>query len=268
MAVDVYATESAVNLVSGLIDQGYEDYSVEAAASKIFASEALSRVADEALQISGGNGFMREYPYERAVRDCRVNRIFEGTNEVLTLYTALTGMKFAFDQLKELQQSAGNIGNIFKDPIKGFGVLSEYTKMRVGAQTRFGKPTLTKAHASLKGIAAIFEEETQNLTRTVDRVARKHGKDIIGKQFATSRIALIMIDLFVLAAMMSRVSQSIEENGVEKTQKEREMLDVFAFQARRRIRDCHKQVDSNVDEEIKGLSDLMCEQESYRWDIL
>ena len=58
MVVDCYATESVVTIVSSLIDAGYEDYAVEAAISKIFASEALWRATDEALQIAGGNGFM------------------------------------------------------------------------------------------------------------------------------------------------------------------------------------------------------------------
>ena len=57
-------------MVAGLVDQGYEDYAVEAAISKVFATEALWRTTDEALQIAGGNGYMREFPYERALRDC------------------------------------------------------------------------------------------------------------------------------------------------------------------------------------------------------
>lgn len=89
MGVDCYATESVVSMVSGLVDAGYEDYAVEAAISKVFASEALWRCSDEALQIAGGNGFMRDYPYEHILRDARVNRIFEGTNEVLTLFHSI-----------------------------------------------------------------------------------------------------------------------------------------------------------------------------------
>ena len=69
MVVDCYATEAVVSMVAGLNDDGYEDYAVEAAISKVFASEALGRTADEALQIAGGNGYMCEYPYERVVRD-------------------------------------------------------------------------------------------------------------------------------------------------------------------------------------------------------
>ena len=55
-------------LVAGLMDHGYQEYAVEAAISKVFASEALWRTADEALQVAGGSGYMREFPYERAVR--------------------------------------------------------------------------------------------------------------------------------------------------------------------------------------------------------
>src|SRR5512147_381222 len=123
MVADEYAAESVVSMVSGLIDQGYQDYAVEAAISKVYATEALWRTADEALQIAGGNGYMREFPYERALRDSRINRIFEGTNDILRLFIALTAMNDVGMQLKELAQS---VRGALADPIKGFGVLSEY----------------------------------------------------------------------------------------------------------------------------------------------
>ena len=69
MTLDCFAAESAVYMVAHYIDSGYEDYSVEAAISKIFASEALQRAAYEALQIAGGSGFMRDYPFEQVTRD-------------------------------------------------------------------------------------------------------------------------------------------------------------------------------------------------------
>ena len=91
----------AKNLVAGhiledlaqYIDSGSEDYSVEAEISKVFASEALQRSAYEALQIAAGSGFMRDYPCEQITRDCRILTIFEGTNEVLRLYIALSGVE-------------------------------------------------------------------------------------------------------------------------------------------------------------------------------
>ena len=82
MTIDCFAAESAVWMVAHYIDSGVEDYSVEAAMSKVFASEALQRSAYEALQIAAGSGFMRAAPYEQSTRDCRILSIFEGTNEV------------------------------------------------------------------------------------------------------------------------------------------------------------------------------------------
>ena len=134
MVVECYAAESVVRMVAGLIDQGYQDYAVEAAASKVFASEALWRVADEALQVAGGNGFMREFPYERALRDARINRIFEGTNEILRLFIALTAMNAVGTQLKELSHG---LKGVFADPIKGFGVISDYARRRASFATTY-----------------------------------------------------------------------------------------------------------------------------------
>ncbi|MCB0334520.1 MAG: acyl-CoA dehydrogenase family protein, partial [Bdellovibrionales bacterium] len=139
MTVDCFAAESLVNMVAYLIDSGHEDYSVEAAMSKVFASEALWKHANEALQVAGGSGFMKEYPYESIVRDCRINMIFEGTNEILRLYIALSGFQMAGEYLKEIGKSGKNI---FNDPIKGFGVLSDYASKKFTQLTSLGRDRL------------------------------------------------------------------------------------------------------------------------------
>src|SRR3984885_1408809 len=120
MTLECFAAESVVWMVAHYIDSGLEDYSVEAAISKVYASEAIQRAAYEALQIAGGNGFMREFPYEEATRDCRILSIFEGTNEVLRLYIALSGLKEIGRSYSELRAA---VDDIFNMPIKGFGRL-------------------------------------------------------------------------------------------------------------------------------------------------
>ena len=85
MTIDCFAAESVVSMVAHFIDSGVKDYSIEAACSKVFGSEALWRGVNESLQIAGGNGYMKEFPYERMLRDSRINMIFEGTNEILRL---------------------------------------------------------------------------------------------------------------------------------------------------------------------------------------
>jgi alkylation response protein AidB-like acyl-CoA dehydrogenase len=266
MVVDCYATESAVNMVNHLIDSGHEEYAVEAAITKVFSSEAMWRTIDEALQVAGGNGFMREYPYERALRDARINRIFEGTNDILRLFIALTAMNEVGGQLKELSSS---LKGIFDNPIKGFGVISDYARRRASLSTTYvkrEKAQFTKLHPALQKVQLNFEELTKDLALAVDRILRKHGKNVIGKQFASRRLADMMIDLFMLACTMSRVSTAVTEKGATAVTKELEILEVLSGQVRRRVRSNLNKIDDNDDELIKSLADHALDAEGYLWD--
>ncbi len=87
MVAEVYQMESVVYRTAWMYDQG-KKIPREGAICKMFCSEALGRVADKAVQIHGGNGFMGEHPVERFYRDARINRIFEGTNEIQRMVIA------------------------------------------------------------------------------------------------------------------------------------------------------------------------------------
>ncbi|MCL4158254.1 UNVERIFIED_CONTAM: hypothetical protein GTU68_036421, partial [Idotea baltica] len=193
MTVDCFAVESVVAMVGHYIDSGAEDYSTEAAISKIFATEALWNSAHEALQIAGGNGFMKEYPYEMIVRDSRINMIFEGTNEILRLFIALSGMKDAGSYLKETQKG---ISKIFNDPIKGFGLMGEYSSKKFTELTSLGRDKL-EVNSELKSEAEVYEIYTVELGKVTESILKKYGKEIIGKQFISKRLANVAIDLFV-----------------------------------------------------------------------
>jgi acyl-CoA dehydrogenase family protein 9 len=267
MLVDCYAAESVVNLVAHLIDGKQQDYAVEAAISKIFASEALFRVSDEALQIAAGIGYMRELPYERVSRDARIMRIFEGTNEILRLFTALTAMSDVSSQLQEL---ASSLKGVFNDPIKGFGVFTDYAKRQAGLRTGLGTQTkrMTGLPEEVRDVTAIFEEATRELATGADRILRKHGRAIIDKQLATRRLADIMIDLFVLASMLSRVGTRVQNDGAAAAERELAILRSFAGQAKTRIDRNFARIDENEDELIKSLGDYAMEREGYPWDVL
>jgi alkylation response protein AidB-like acyl-CoA dehydrogenase len=266
MVVDCYAAEAAVNMVNHFIDAGHEDYAVEAAITKVFASEAMWRTIDEALQIAGGNGFMREFPYERALRDARINRIFEGTNDILRLFIALTSMNEVGSQLKEL---ADSLKGIFDNPIKGFGVISEYARRRASLATSYikrDKATFTRLHPALSRQQVAFEALSRDLATSVDYVLRKHGKNIIGKQFATRRLADMMIDLFVFACTLSRVSTAVEARGAASVTRELEILEVFSGQVQRRFQASYAQITENDDELVKSLANHALDLDGYTWD--
>ena len=266
MVVDCYTSEAVVSMVGGLVDAGFQEYAVEAAISKVYATECLSRTADEALQIAGGNGYMREYPYERIVRDSRINRIFEGTNEILRLFIALTAVNDVAAQLKDLSDFMKGRLN---DPIKGFGLLSDYATKHAKLITGHGGATrLSGLHRAIKPEIEVFEEATRDLAQAADRILRKHGKNIVGKQFATERLANIMIDLFVMACTLSRVQASIETNGIAEASQEIQILQVFAHEARVRIRQNFRRIDDNEDELLKALATDACEVERFRWDTI
>jgi alkylation response protein AidB-like acyl-CoA dehydrogenase len=85
MATELVAARQLVRLAASKLDQGHVDASAYCAMAKRFATDAGYRVCDEALQLHGGNGYIKEYPLERYLRDSRVHRILEGTNEVMRL---------------------------------------------------------------------------------------------------------------------------------------------------------------------------------------
>ncbi len=267
--VDCYAAEATVAMVAHLSDAGFEDYAVEAAISKVFATEALWRSADEALQLAGGNGYMCEFPYERIVRDCRINRIFEGTNDILRLFIALTAMN---DVGQNLSAVASSLKGIFQEPIKGFGVLSDYGKRKFSNLTGVGglQATLSKVHPRLKAEAQIFEDGVRELAAASERVLMRYGKKIIGQQLIAQRLADVMIDLFAMVCVLSRVTRSLETAAGSAAQvgDEVKIAVIFCGQAQNRMKAHLQLLDKNVDAPSRDIAHLAFQEEGYLWDTL
>ena len=265
MAIDCFAAESVVWMVAHYIDTGSEDYSVEAAISKVFASEALQRSAYEALQIAAGSGFMRELPYEQITRDCRILTIFEGTNEVLRLYIALSGLKDLGRSLSELKSA---VDDIFNNPIKGFGVLTDYAEKRLTQATGVGRDKISsKMPQPLREAADIYERYTVELAKASDYLLRKHGKSIAGRQHDLKRIADIGIDLFVGLCVLSRAAGASRLPG-EQGARAVGLALVFAHQAKRRMANLVRRITRNEDEEMDRLAGFIVNNGSYPWDVV
>ena len=265
MAVDCFAAESVVWMVAHYIDSGHTDYSTEAAISKVFASEAMLRTANEAMQIAAGNGYMKEYPYERIARDSRILTIFEGTSEILRLFIALSGMKDVGDSLKDMK---AGVQGIFNNPIKGFGVLTDYTGRRLTQITSLGRDHIVaNVPASLQDEALVYEKYTQELSRLTDVLLRRHGKHIIGQQLSMQRVADVAIDLFVGISVLSRVA-SMEADGSEKYAFALSIAKLFTQDAKRRMNQNLRRLLKNEDESTTSLCDYIVNEEGYPWDII
>jgi alkylation response protein AidB-like acyl-CoA dehydrogenase len=265
MTVECFAAESVVWMVAHYIDSGLEDYSVEAAISKVYASEAIQRSAHEALQIAGGNGFMRDFPYEQAVRDCRILSIVEGTNEVLRLYIALSGLKDLGKSYAELKVA---VDAIFNHPIKGFGVLADYAEKRLTRATGVGRDKiLGKIPAELREATSTFEKYTVALAKVSDFLLRKYGKSIAGRQHALKRVADMTIDLFVGLCVLSRAT-ALAAAGGDEGKHAVLIAHAFARQARRRLAHNVRRIERNEDEEMDRLAGFILDKGRYPWDIV
>src|SRR5881398_3914802 len=102
IAADAYAMDAMTTITAALIDRGLEDYMLETAMLKVFTTERLWECINDAFQIHGGSAYFTDLPLERMLRDARINQIGEGSNEVLTSFIALVGMRGPGMEFKEI----------------------------------------------------------------------------------------------------------------------------------------------------------------------
>jgi acyl-CoA dehydrogenase family protein 9 len=261
MMMNTYVAESMVYMTTSMIDRKDIDYSVESACAKIFASEMLWEVMDENLQIWAGAGYMKEYPYERWMRDARINRIFEGTNEILRAFVALSGMQGPGQELAGLAEA-------IKYPLKGLGPVSDFAIRKIKQNLLPGE-SITKAHPALKKMAGMLEEYAIEFSTQVEVLIRRHGKALHQRQFAQKRIADIAIDFYAMACVLSRVTDALNtKGGPEKCVLELNIAEAFFNRANRRIRGNFKAIDRNDDDAMKTIANTAYELGGYPFDTL
>lgn len=251
-AAECYALDAAWMLTAGMVDQGGIDFSLETAACKVYASEMAYRASNEALQMAGGMGYSKEFPFEQSVRDSRIMLIFEGTNEILRALVALMGLQQPGERLKAL-------GKALQDPIHGFGAISSYLAGR--AKSTLNKPDFTKVHPALADEAELVASQVHALARGVEWALRKHGKAIIERQYVQERLANAAIDLFLATATLSRITAEIEhaDGNLEAVAGELDCARVFVHMAYRRARRSLKALKVNQDARIDAIAERAVE---------
>ncbi|HWJ21938.1 MAG TPA: acyl-CoA dehydrogenase family protein [Gemmatimonadaceae bacterium] len=251
-AAECYALDSAVTLTAGLVDRGGVDYSLETAACKVFGSELAYHAAHEAMQVAGGIGYSKEYPYEQAVRDSRINLIFEGTNEVLRALVALTGLQQPGERLAAL-------GKALAAPIRSLGAIGSFLSGQ--ARKTLAKPAFTQVHPALVAEAAQVSELVHDLAVGVDRVLRRHGKKIIERQFLQERLADAAIDIYLATAVLSRTTWELErvQGDEAKVRAELDCARLFVDIAYRRARRNIRALRGGQDGRMKALAERALE---------
>ncbi|NRS48281.1 acyl-CoA dehydrogenase family protein [Brevibacillus sp. HB2.2] len=229
MAVKTYAAESSVYRTVGLFDtaltrlgekaddgaevaKAIADYAIECSINKVFATEVLDYCVDEGVQIHGGYGFMSEYEIENMYRDSRINRIFEGTNEINRMLIPDTLVKKAMKGELPLLQAASSLQA---------DLMSYYPE-------------------EIEDAPLAMEKHLINITRKIilmvaGSALMKYQQEMSKEQELLALAADMLIELYAMDSIVKRTEKAMAAKGIEAEQQKLEMTAVYVHEAFDRI---------------------------------
>src|SRR4051794_9569304 len=260
MVAFTFGLESMAYLTCGLVDNGVPDYSLESAICKVSGTEFMWYAANRVLQLKGGEGYMRTEPYEKMLRDIRIFPIFEGANDVMRAFIALSGMKPLGEKLQELGELE------LSDPLGSLGVLADYVGGRI--QRAVGPARVTKAHPELEKLAEPIAGQVKRLSGIAESVLREHRKGIAERQFIQKRLSDAVSDVFAQIAVLSRVTHIFEDQGVEPSGQERYIAETFCNRAAVRVEHNLGHVEDNDDDRLAAIAKLAYRRGEYGYAFI
>ena len=229
MAADAYAMEAMTTITASLIDRGLEDYMMETAMLKVFTTERLWEGINDAFQIHGGSAYFNDLPLERMLRDARINQIGEGSNEVLTSFVALVGMRGPGMEFKEIYDT-------MMKPSRGLGKAWTAGMSRLGATIRV--PDVPVQSDRAREHARQLGRLIWKFNFAVNRALIAYREPILDMQLIQERIAGAAMELFASTCVLSRWDselQSAGRNG-DSIPPKSDVADLFLRRSFRKIR--------------------------------
>src|SRR5437762_1832029 len=250
MAADAYAMEAMTTITASLIDRGLEDYMIETAMLKVFTTERLWEMINDAFQIYGGSAYFVDLPLERMLRDARINQIGEGSNEVLTSFIALVGMRGPGMEFKEIYDT-------MLKPTREGGIGKAWSAgmSRLGATVRI--PDVPVRSAELRSFGNQLGRLIWRFNFAVNRSLVVYREPILDMQLVQERIAGAAMDLFASTAVLSRWDSEIQfaQGNGEAPSRKNTAAELFLRQSFRRIRNYLAGLTDNDDKFILKAAD-------------
>ncbi|MCB1136876.1 MAG: acyl-CoA dehydrogenase family protein [Chlamydiia bacterium] len=247
MSALVYAMDATVKLTAGLVDRGQDDIMLESAILKVFASDSQWQILYDTMQILGGRSFFCDAPYERMMRDARLNMIGEGSNEVMRAFIGAVGMRDVGMQLKGVADAA-------KAPLSDFGSLWSFGKFMAG---KVCTPKVPIQSGQLADEAQRLGRAVRSFGLAIPRLLAKYREKIVEEQLHLNRISECAMALYTVSAVLSKLDSDIQRAGGDPSRLGTD-LDVARFychEAFARIDSNLTALSSNSDEIIYQLSD-------------
>jgi acyl-CoA dehydrogenase family protein 9 len=200
MAALTYAMDASTYLTAGLIDSEQEDVMLETAILKVFASESLWSILYDTMQLFGGRSFFRTEPFERLMRDARINMIGEGSNDVLRVFIAAVG-------LREVGMGYKNLLLSMKKPALAPGAASRFVRGLVHAATR---PAIPVKAAVLASQADRLSVSIRRFSLSVLRLLAKYREGVVEEQLKLNRVSECAISLYTASAVLSKIDSRLQ----------------------------------------------------------
>ncbi|HET6204060.1 MAG TPA: acyl-CoA dehydrogenase family protein [Planctomycetota bacterium] len=267
IASHAFATEAITEYATRLVDRGGADIRLEAAMAKLFASESLDRIVDETVQILGGRGYESvaslrgrgetPYPVERIYREARINRIVEGTTEILHLFLAREALDPHLRRLGALVDPRAPLGR--KASALGRAALfypAWYLRQWIPS------PGGGSVAGPLAGHLRFVARTSRRLARTLFHAMLRHGPGLERRQLLLARLVDVGVDLVAISTTVSYALARLSQDPEDRSPLE--LADLFARTARRRIAEGFRSARSNDDAQAYRLARAALE-DRYLW---
>lgn len=219
---------------------------LETAMLKVFATEVLWRIVNDTIQIFGGKAYFTDEPYERMLRDARINMIGEGANDVLRAFIALVGMRDVGLELKGVLDAISN-------PLANLGRLGGFASRKLGSL--LAAPTVPVRAAALTADGDRLGKLIGSFGAQVEKLLRVHQEGILEKQLLLGRVADAAIEIYVSSCVLRRLDHLASDPGTNEQQRiqaTRVGHSYLVAAGRRARRALAELFDNDDDETIRG----------------
>ena len=248
MHAGTYAMEAMTYQTAALIDSGEDDYMLETAMLKVFNTEVLWRILNDTFQLHGGMAYFKDQPFERMVRDARINTIGEGSNDVLRSFIALVGMR---DVGLELE----SILSAIKKPLRNVGRLSAFAGKKL--EQVFAPPHVHVHSTALEADAVSIARSTQALGAHIEKLLRTYQEEVLDRQYQLARVSDAATQLYACGCVLSRLDHVLSDPHLDEKQKQEELAygRHYLLTAKRRIKNVLANAWDNDDLAVTSFAD-------------
>ncbi len=244
MTVRAYVGESILYRALGMIDDALEQadkddpaqvlrvleqFAIECSIIKVWESEALAYVVDEEVQVFGGYGYSKDYPAERAYRDARIARIYEGTNEINRMVIGSQLLRRAASGELPLFEEAANA-----------------VELGLGAGETLN---MTRANVAFSEEVSLLRAAKSMTLASIGAVNRAYGESARNEQEVIALIAEMVMDVYAMESALLRTQRLLTDRGIEGTHIQADITRVFARDAASHVEQAARSVASETEDE-------------------